>query len=89
MLALLKHKVKTQNFVFQDSEVASHITVFLIQGYLHLISLEIVSGYWKLLSLQEIQATLNGYWRNQISRIHSGILETEYHEPCCGIILKT
>ena len=58
-MALLKHEVNTQDFIFQGIRRWPVIKlVTLIHGYLHLISLGIVLGCWKLVSL-------NGYQRNK------------------------
>ena len=65
MLGLLKHEVNTRDFIFQGVwrwPVINLVT--LIDGYSHLISLEIVVGYWELRSFQETLVNLNGLLEN-------------------------
>ena len=92
-LGLLKHEVNTRDFIFHGIRrwVAINL-VTLIHGYLHLISLVIVVGYWELRSFQETQVikkprfSRNPGYGN--SRIHRGTLKTESHEPSREIIPK-
>ena len=79
MLGLLKHEVKTRDFILQGIQGWSVINVVtLIHVYLHLISFEIVVDYLELRSFQETQVNLNGLleklditypWRNSYNGI--------------------
>ena len=79
MLGLLKHEVKTRDFILQGIQWWPIINlVTLIHVYLHLISLEIVVDYLELRSFQETQVNLNGLqkklditypWRNSYNGI--------------------
>ena len=58
-LALLKHEMNKRGFTFESIQWWPVIKLFtLIQGYLYLISLEIIVGFRKLRSLQRTQINL-------------------------------
>ena len=74
MLALLKHEVNTQDFIFQAIQRWLVINLDpLIYGYSYLISLETVVSYWMLRSFQGTQVNLNGLLEKH--RYHVFIVE--------------
>ena len=85
-LGLLKHEVNTRDFIFHGIRrwVAINL-VTLIHGYLHLISLVIVVGYWELRSFQETQVIKKPRFSRNPGYGNPGFQETQVMETHVSI----
>ena len=71
-MGLLKHEVTARDVIFQDIRQRPVINlVNLIHEYSHLISLDIVAGYWELKTFEPSQFN----WVTRETRYHLSIAE--------------